>query len=133
MGEDSVSSSTAEASRSSVNSALVSFVKRYNPLKSIGVVLVVRKLPPPKRKPILPRRALGKRVAEQVVVDQAGLTDFDGQHGQPAPRPEVVGVDELGVVGPGQRLRGEPPGPEPLQPPPVMPSLPGGARRPPPG
>jgi len=69
--------------------------------------LVVRKLPPPKRNPILPRRGGSEPVAEEQVVDQPGGADGGRENGEPSRGPEVVRVDELGVVGPDQRLAGQ--------------------------
>src|ERR1700681_4625718 len=45
-----------------------------------------------------------ERVAEEMVIDQAGPSEVHGQHGQPPRGAKVAGVDDLGVVGPSQRL-----------------------------
>src|SRR5579864_4887193 len=63
--------------------------------------------PPPKRTPILPQIERDRQV---VIVDQPGLADVRGNHGQVTGWLERGRIDQLGVVQPDERLRFQPRG-----------------------
>src|ERR1700694_5452690 len=85
--------------------ARLSLFARENPLKKYWCGLGRQKVAAAKTKAhSTPLGGNLELVAEEVVVDQPGRTDLDSKHREAARGPEVVGVDELGVVGLGQRL-----------------------------